>query len=144
MSYNQNLGDSPDRETPPQEMNEVIIGLLGRIAFPSDTLISIISKKKQDPNAYIRGYNLCDGKHTLTQIADEMKISKGTLSPIVNNWKEMGIVYEVRRGGQKFFKRLYKLDAPRFSKRTAPVKVEATDQDQKELSNTLPEQSQSQ
>lgn len=118
MNVNEKVTINSEEESSPQGINEVIITLLGRIAYPPDQLTSIISKKKQDPEAYIRGYNLCDGKHTLTQIAEEMKVSPGTLSPIINNWKDIGIVYEVKKGGQKFFKRLYKLNAPKLSKKT--------------------------
>lgn len=131
-------------ETPPIGLNEVVITLLGRIAFPPDILVSIISKKKQNPVAYVRGYNLCDGKHTLTQISQEMDVSIGTLSPIINNWKEIGIVYEVKKDGQKFFKRLYKLEVPKFSKKATISTEESIEQIQKDLPDISTKSSQNQ
>lgn len=142
MNVNEKVTINSEEESSPQGINEVIITLLGRIAYPPDQLTSIISKKKQDPEAYIRGYNLCDGKHTLTQIAEEMKVSPGTLSPIINNWKDIGIVYEVKKGGQKFFKRLYKLNAPKLSKKTTTDNEEENEQVPKEVSDTQSQQSQ--
>ena len=142
MNVNEKVTINSEEESSPQGINEVIITLLGRIAYTPDQLTSIISKKKQDPEAYIRGYNLCDGKHTLTQIAEEMKVSPGTLSPIINNWKDIGIVYEVKKGGQKFFKRLYKLNAPKLSKKTTTDNEEENEQVPKEVSDTQSQQSQ--
>jgi DNA-binding MarR family transcriptional regulator len=101
-------------------MLEAVIGLLGRLVFPHDQLRTDIMRGKRNPEAYVRGYNSCDGEHTLTQIANEVKVTPGTLSPILSDWKDRGMIYEVTRGGGKFYKRLYKLE----EKRVEETKVE--------------------
>lgn len=89
------------------KQNEIIISLLGRLAFPANEIREMVTKGKKHPSKYLDGYNACDGKHTLTEIAKIVGVSSGTLSPIIRDWEEVGIVYEVHRPGGKFYKRLY-------------------------------------
>jgi len=101
----------------PSESIEVVISLLGRMAFPAEKLQGIVMRNKKNPLDYIRAYNLCDGAHTLSQIAAEIKVTPGTLSPILTEWKELGIIFEATRKGGRFYKRLYRLDVPKVSKK---------------------------
>ncbi len=96
-----------------QGISEVVITLLGRLVFPPDQLAKMVMKGKRTPAQYIKAYNLCDGNHGVTKIAKEIGVSIGTLSPILAEWKDTGIVYEVTKPGGTFYKRLYKLDAPK-------------------------------
>ena len=96
-----------------QPVFDTILSLLARQVFPPDTLKQIVIRQKRRPNDYIKAYNLCDGEHGVTQIAKEIGVSVGTLSPILADWKELGIVYEISRKGAKFYKRLYALKAPK-------------------------------
>lgn len=91
------------------KQNEVIINLLGRIAFSEPMLRKIITKRKRDPQAYIRGFNACDGSRTLVEIAKIIGVSHGTLSPILREWLDLGIIYEVEKAGGRFYKRIYPL-----------------------------------
>ena len=97
----------------PQPLLEAMTTLLGRLVYPPDKLRDIIMKRKRNPEAYVKAYNLCDGTHTVTQIADAIVVSQPTLSTILPEWKELGIIYEVSTSGGKFYKKLYKLDMPR-------------------------------
>lgn len=103
-------------EEPSQGVYEAMITLLGRLVFPPDQLTKIVMKGKRNPEDYVRGYNLCDGEHTLTQVASEIHVTPGTLSPIMSEWKDAGIIYEVVKKGGKFYKRLYKLEVPKVQK----------------------------
>jgi DNA-binding transcriptional ArsR family regulator len=96
-----------------QPLLEAMTTLLGRFVYPPDKLRDIVMKRKRNPEAYVRAYNLCDGMHTVTQIADAIGVSQPTLSTILPEWKELGIVYEVSTSGGKFYKKLYKLNLPR-------------------------------
>jgi len=87
--------------------NEVIISLLGRIAFKPEEVRRIVTHKKQNPENYIRGYNACDGKRSLSEIARIVGVTPGTLSPILAEWAEIGIVYEVERPRGKFYKKIF-------------------------------------
>ena len=91
------------------KQNEVIISLLGRIAFKPEEVRRIVTYKKQNPENYIKGYNACDGKHSLSEIAKIVGVTPGTLSPILAEWEEIGIVYEVERPGGKFYKKIFSI-----------------------------------
>jgi len=91
------------------KQNEVIISLLSRIAFTPDKVREIVIAKKQNPENYIKGYNSCDGKHTLSQIATIINVTPGTLSPILSEWEEIGIVYEVEKQKGKFYKKIFSI-----------------------------------
>ncbi|MCH7986507.1 MAG: hypothetical protein IH847_07980 [Acidobacteria bacterium] len=91
--------------------DELIIGLLGRIAFPGDELRSTITRGKKNPRAYVHGYNACNGKNTVNQIAKVVGVTPGTLVPILQQWEKRGIIYEAEaeeRG--KFYRCLYPLE----------------------------------
>ena len=84
------------------------IKLLGRIAFgpnPEKEIRAIVTmnKRKKFHEAYIKGYNSCDGLHTMRDIANLIGVSIGTLSPIMNQWEDMGIVYKVGKNYKKLF-----------------------------------------
>lgn len=87
--------------------NEVIISLLGRLSFKPDEIRKIVSKGKQNPDRYIEGYNACDGTRTQKEISKVIGVSPGTLAPIIREWDEIGIVYDVVRPNGKFYKRLF-------------------------------------
>lgn len=89
------------------KQNETIITLLGRMAFKEDEIRKIVTKKKQNPDRYIEGYNACDGEHTVSQIARIINVTQGTLTPILQEWEELGIIREVEKPGGRFYKKLF-------------------------------------
>jgi predicted transcriptional regulator len=100
-----------------KKQNEVIISLLGRIAFPEEKLKEIITKKKRDPDAYIRGYNSCNGKNTVTEIATVVGVNQSTLTPILQDWENLGIVYELDSVRGKTYLALYKINTPKLKQK---------------------------
>jgi len=90
-----------------EKQNEVIISLLGRMAFTPDRIRDIVIKKKQNPQGYVDGYNACDGNHNVNELANIVGVTKGTLSPILQEWEELGILYEVDKPKGTFYKRLF-------------------------------------
>jgi len=91
------------------KQNEIIISLLGRIAFTENKVRDIVThgKQKKKREAYIKGYNACDGNRTVSKIAKIIGVTNGTLSPILAEWEEIGIVFEVRKPKGKFYKKLF-------------------------------------
>ena len=89
------------------KQNEIIISLLGRMTFTENAIIEIIGKNKQRSKNYLGGYNACDGEHSLSEIAEVIGVTKGTLSPILSKWEKMGIIYEIEKKGGKFYKKLF-------------------------------------
>lgn len=85
------------------EQNEVIISLLGRLAYPEEELKKIVTKKKQNPNAYIKAYNACDGSKGVTEIAKIAGVAQPTMTPILQYWKKLGIVYQVGKNYVKLY-----------------------------------------
>jgi DNA-binding Lrp family transcriptional regulator len=48
-----------------------------------------------------------DGEKSLSEIAKVIGVALGTLSPILKEWEELGIIYEVEKPGGKFYKKLF-------------------------------------
>lgn len=90
------------------KQNEIMISLVGRIAFDKKEVRDIVtSRKKISPEKYIEGYNACDGNHTVTELANIIGVKQPTLSPILQEWEELGIIFEVERPRGKFYKKLF-------------------------------------
>lgn len=106
--------------------NQVIISLLGKLAFPEEKLKEIVCKKKQDPAAYLAGYNACDGVHTVTEIAKIIGVTPGTLVPILQSWEKIGIIYETESKQGKTYKNLYLLAEDPNLKRKKKVEAVQT------------------
>jgi hypothetical protein len=65
------------------KQNDTIIMLLGRLASKEQEIKDIVTRKKQNPERYIQGYNACDGGHTVTQIAAVVGVRLPTVVPIL-------------------------------------------------------------
>lgn len=89
------------------KQNEIIISLLGRMAFTKNEVREIVTFKKRNPASYVEGYNACDGNHSVSEIARVVGVSQSTLSPILNDWEDLGIIYEVDKPKGKFYKKLF-------------------------------------
>jgi hypothetical protein len=104
-----------------QPLLEAMITLLGRLVYPREKIMEIITKwAKKNPEERVKVYNLCDGEHTGTQIADEMHMDQGSLSELLLDWKNLGIIYEAaKKGRARYYKKLYTVELP---KSTEPSK----------------------
>ena len=91
------------------KQNEIIISLLGRLAFTPDQVREIVTFKKREnlKQRYINGYNALDGKKSVSAIANIIGITQGTLSPILAQWEELGIIYEIERSRGKFYRKIF-------------------------------------
>lgn len=94
------------------EQNNAIIALLGKMAFTKEEVFRIVTsaKQKAKQEGYVKGYNGCDGNHSVSEIAKIIRITKGTLSPILQGWEEAGIIYSVigPRAG-KFYRKIFSI-----------------------------------
>ena len=88
------------------KQNEIIISLLGRIAFKPDDIRNIVTAKKRNPANYVNGYNACDGNRSVSDIAAIVKVDKGVISRILTEWETIGIIYEIEKSGGKFYKKI--------------------------------------
>jgi len=89
--------------------NEVIISLLGRMVFKPEQIREIVEKKKRNPQNYVNGYNACNGENSLHDIAVVVGVKDGTLSPILSDWEQIGIIFETERTGGKFYRKLFSI-----------------------------------
>jgi len=89
------------------QQNEVIITLLGRVAFEEEEIRQIVKRKKKNPEKYVEAYNACDGEHTVSQLAEIAKVSQPNMTNVLKLWKESCIIYEVERPKGKFYRKLF-------------------------------------
>jgi DNA-binding MarR family transcriptional regulator len=87
--------------------NGIIISLLGRMAFTPEVIREIVTKRKRNPEKYIEGYNCCSGEFTVTDLATIIGVSQPTMSKVISQWEELGIIYEVTKPNGKFYKKLF-------------------------------------
>ncbi len=105
-----------------EKQNDIIISLLGRMVFSPEKIREIITKsKKKDPEKYVLGYNACDGTKNVNDLAEIIGVDQSTLSPILQQWEDLGIIYEVSKQKNKLYKKLYPIEV----KKSAPKKPTA-------------------
>ena len=78
-----------------KKQNDIIIKLLGRMAFTKEQIQEIVTHKKRNPENYVKGYNAYDDEKGVKEIAKIIGVKAGKLSPILQDWEEQGIVYKV-------------------------------------------------
>lgn len=52
-------------------------------------------------------YSLCDGSHSVSEIAKELNKSLSTVSQAMSQLQEANLIRETRRGKQKFYRRVF-------------------------------------
>ncbi len=77
------------------KQNEIIISLLARFVFGEERIKKIVIDNKRKPYDWIRGYNACDGKRGVTEIARIVGVKQPTATPILKSWETNGIVYNI-------------------------------------------------
>lgn len=89
--------------------NEIIISLLGRVGFTSENVREIVVKNKREDlkEKYVEGFNSLDGKKSVSEIATIIGVAMGTFSPIISEWEEVGIVYQVSKSRSKCYKKIF-------------------------------------
>ncbi|MFQ5861872.1 MAG: hypothetical protein ACE5IC_02010 [Candidatus Brocadiales bacterium] len=107
-------GQKVDKKTRPEEIiarqNKVIISLLSRQVFGEKKIKELVKAKKKTPEAYIKGYNACDGEKGLGELAKVIGVTAGTLSPILQDWEEKGIIYDIGGPGKPLYVKLMNLE----------------------------------
>lgn len=94
-----------------EKQNEVIISLLGRMAFTPEAIAQIVIKRKKNPEKYVEGYNACDGRKNVNELAAIIGVDQSTLSPILQEWEELGIIYQVSGNLKaRYYKRLFPIE----------------------------------
>jgi DNA-binding MarR family transcriptional regulator len=91
------------------KQNELIISLLGRIAFKNDELKDIVTKGSKKPEQMIQAYNLCDGTTGLTEIAKEAGVAQPSLTNAVDKWEKSGIILKKKKGKEVLPLRLFEI-----------------------------------
>jgi hypothetical protein len=90
---------------------EIMISLLGRLCFPEDKLRNLIVRNKRNPEAYVRGYNACNGRRAVNEIARIVGVTSGTLVPILQEWERLGIAFVAEPDSRnKCYQALYALE----------------------------------
>jgi len=94
------------------KQNEVIISLLARNKniFGEEKIKRIITQNKRNPNDYIRGYNSCNGKNTVTELANIIRVKQPTLTPILKFWENEGIIFNMGEKNKPLYVKLLNLE----------------------------------
>jgi|SRR5579872_7089651 len=80
----------PD-EIAARDLLQFAVRILGRAVMPPETVREIIGPGKKQ----IKAFNLCDGNHTLTQIAQKTRINSGNLSRTLDRWETLGVIFRI-------------------------------------------------
>jgi len=99
----------PEDETEEAKRNELIISLLGRIAFKNDELKAIVTKGGKKPKQMIQAYNLCDGATSITEIARSAGVGQPSLTAAVEKWERSGIIFRKKKGKEVLPLRLFEI-----------------------------------
>ena len=93
-----------------QKQNELIISLLGRIAFKNDELKSLVTKGSKKPSEMVCAYNLCDGTTGITEIANKADVAQSSLTAAVDKWERLGIILKKKKGKEVLPLRLFEIE----------------------------------
>lgn len=86
--------------------NEVIIALLARQEEGLRRIREAVTRGKRAPEAYVRLYNALNGTIGVSECAKIAKVTPGTVSVILKNWEQQGIVYDVGAKGKPLYKKI--------------------------------------
>lgn len=93
------------------KQNRVIISLLTKQVFGEEKIKQIITKnKKKGSEAYVKGYNACNGTRNVTDLTKVIGVTVGTLSPILQDWESKGIIYDIGNSGRPLYVKLVNLE----------------------------------
>lgn len=94
------------------KQNEIIISLLARDKniLGEEKIKKIVTQNKRDPLNYIKGYNACNGKNGVTEIARIVGVKQPTITPILKSWEGAGIIFNVGEENKPLFTKLIKLE----------------------------------
>jgi len=79
------------------------VHVIGRVAVPPEEVRDVIGTGKNR----IKAFNLCDGSHTLLEIARTTKINQGNLSRAASEWLANGIVFWLGEGKEARLLHMY-------------------------------------
>ena len=77
-----------------EELLQCLVQVVGRFAMPADRLRAVVGTGKNR----VKAFNLCDGTHTVSEIARSSKINQGNLSRSIALWVQHGIVFWMGSG----------------------------------------------
>ena len=77
------------------DKDDMMIELLARQAIGINKIKEIITKNKRNPKNYVLAYNACNGENNVKRIAEIAKVTPGTIVPILKQWEEEGIIYNI-------------------------------------------------
>jgi hypothetical protein len=93
-----------------------ILATVARQAFPPERLAGLVTPHVGGAKQ-IAAYNLCDGAHTQTQIAESVGLDKSNLSKSIGRWIDLGIVLRIGEGADARLVHVYPLPKDQYVKR---------------------------
>jgi len=77
------------------ELLRVLIGLMGRVAFPQKTLRTIVRGPGKAGDKYVKAYNLCDGTRAMREVARLADLDSSNMSKAISRWVEAGVAFKL-------------------------------------------------
>lgn len=93
-----------------EKQNKMIMSLLARLVFKNgEDILKIVTNNKQNPSAWVQGYNACDGIKGVTEIARIVGVKQPTATPILKAWEDAGILFNMGTLSKPLYASLIKL-----------------------------------
>jgi len=91
---------------------EIIAALLEaniRKTIDVEKATEIVIRKRKDKKKFIKAYNACNGKNSMTEIGKKFKIDQGNLSRAIDEWQQNGLLLKLENDGKVYPKALASL-----------------------------------
>jgi hypothetical protein len=91
------------------ERFDIIISLFARQVLDPEKVKERITKGARDKARTVKCFNLCDGKTSITDIAEAAKMDQGGVSRQVDSWEKDGFVFKIEDGQKTYPKALIRI-----------------------------------
>ena len=92
-----------------EKQNDIIISLLAKQIIGPEKIRKTVISNKRNPAEWIKGYNACDGKKGVGEIAKIANVAQPTATVMLKSWEEEGIIYNIGSETKPLYKKLIKI-----------------------------------
>jgi len=82
------------------ELLRVLIGVMGRVAFPPKALRDVVRGPGRAADKYVKAYNLCDGTRSMREVGRMSELDSSNMIKAISRWVEAGVVFRLGSEGR--------------------------------------------
>jgi hypothetical protein len=82
------------------ELLRVLIGVMGRVAFPPQTLRQVVRGPGRAADKYVKAYNLCDGTRSMREVGRMSELDSSNMTRAISRWAGAGVVFKLGTEGR--------------------------------------------